>query len=189
MLCFYTCILFHESGRLSSAIQVVARAVAFLTKHHREAINLPFERGPRVFDPEERSNGRSKTKTMSPVRAVSAPSGDLFWSRLLRAPQEKGEYWGRLSLVSFFGEAKKVTGPSGHRARRSHTTIVIPSNPSTESQSLPQRRLGANGWSAIVGLQSTSACTNLWWVETHPTTSHEFVVRRARHERRQDSPR
>ncbi len=68
--------------------------------------------GPRVFDPEERSHRRSKTKTMSPPRAVSAPSGDLFWSRLLRAPQEKGEYRGRLSLVTFFGEAKKVTGPA-----------------------------------------------------------------------------
>ena len=58
---------------------------------HREAIKNPFERGPRVFDREERSNARSKTRTMSPPRAVSAPSGDLCGCRALRAPQEQGE--------------------------------------------------------------------------------------------------
>ena len=68
-------------------------------------------RGPRVFDPEERSNRRSKTKTMSPLRAVSAPSGDLFWSRPLRAPQDQGEYWGRLCGLPFW-RSKKVTGPA-----------------------------------------------------------------------------
>jgi hypothetical protein len=33
-------------------------------------------------------------------------------ARLLRAPQEKANLWGRLSLVTFFGEAKKVTAPA-----------------------------------------------------------------------------
>jgi len=84
--------------------------------------------GPRVFDPEERSNRRSKTKTMSPLRAVSAPSGDLFWSRLLRAPQEKGEYWGRLLLVTFLGEARKVTGPARPRSALVMPDAVVKSN-------------------------------------------------------------
>ena len=102
-------------------------------------------RDPRVFDPEERSSRRSKTKTMSPLRAVSAPSGDLFWSRLLRAPQEKGEYRGRLFGLPFW-RSKKVTG----HAR-------------------PQ--------SALVAIQNTLAGINLRWVETHPTTSHELMLR------------
>jgi hypothetical protein len=120
--------------------------------------------GPRVFDPEERSNRRSKTKTMSPLRAVSAPSGDLFWSRLLRAPQEKGEYWGRLLLVTFLGEARKVTGP----ARPRSALVADIKHHSVK----PFDKLRANGSSAVVAPQSTLACINLRWVETHPTNSH-----------------
>ena len=48
---------------------------------------------------------------MSPLRAVSAPSGDLCGSRVLRAPQDQGEYWGRLFGLPFW-RSKKVTGPA-----------------------------------------------------------------------------
>ncbi len=51
-----------------------------------------------------------------PTARGSAPSGDLFWSRLLRAPEDQGEYWGRLLLVTFLGEARKVTGPARPRS-------------------------------------------------------------------------
>ena len=46
-----------------------------------------------------------------PTARGSAPSGDLFWSRLLRAPQDQGEYWGRLFGLPFW-RSKKVTGPA-----------------------------------------------------------------------------
>jgi hypothetical protein len=47
---------------------------------------------------------------MSPPRAVSAPSGDLCGSRALRAPQDQGEYWGRLFFGYFLlAKQKKVT--------------------------------------------------------------------------------
>ena len=62
--------------------------------------------GPRVFDPEERSKRRSTTKPMSPLRAVSAPSGDLFWSRPLRAPEDEAGFGASL-FGYFLGNAKK----------------------------------------------------------------------------------
>jgi len=44
---------------------------------------------------------------MSPPRAVSAPSGDLFWSRPLRAPEDEAGFRGE--LFGYFLAAQKVT--------------------------------------------------------------------------------
>jgi len=84
--------------------------------------------------------------------------------RLLRAPQEKVEYWGRLLLVTFLGEARKVTGP----ARPRSALVADIKHHSVK----PFDKLRANGSSAVVAPQSTLACINLRWVETHPTNSH-----------------
>ena len=74
--------------------------------------NIGFRRGPRVFDPEERSGARSKRRTHRAMaaheRRVRTMSCD---ARALRAPQEQGEYRGRLLWVTFLGEARKVTAP------------------------------------------------------------------------------
>ena len=77
-------------------------------------------RGPRVFDPEERSNARSLTRTMSPPRAVSAPSGELCDARLTRAPQEISESRGSPFFGYFLWRSKESDLPSGNPRRGGH---------------------------------------------------------------------
>jgi len=97
---------------------------------------------------------------MSPPRAVSAPSGDLCGSRALRAPQDQGECRGRLLLVTFLGEARKVT------CRRA-TPDLLATGP-------------ARPRSALVAIQNTVARTNL---RRNKIAPYEFTVRPAHPER------
>ena len=73
--------------------------------------------GTRVFDPEERSNARSERRTHRAMaareRRVRSMSCD---ARALRAPQEQGEYRGRLFFGDFLlATQKKVTAPRHER--------------------------------------------------------------------------
>ncbi len=57
---------------------------------------------------------RSKRRTMSPPRAVSAPSGDSCDARLTRAPQEISESPGSPFFGYFLWRSKESDLPSGN---------------------------------------------------------------------------
>ncbi len=80
----------------------------------REAIKHPPDRGSPWIRSEEWSVRRSKRRTMSPPRAVSAPSGDLCDARLTRAPQEISESPGSPFFGYFLWRSKESDLPSGN---------------------------------------------------------------------------
>ena len=107
--------------------------------------------------PEERSGRRSKRRSMSPrvarqrnIRAISATPARREHRR------ETANPWGRLLLVTFLGEARKVTGPARPRS------ALVADQPTLRRTSLVGINLGA--------------------MRLHPTV-YGFMVRQAHHER------